>query len=43
LLVRIPEGKRTLVRIRRRLEDNIRMNLKETGWADVDLDACGSV
>jgi hypothetical protein len=31
-----PEGKRPLRRPKRRWEDNIRMDLKETGWEDVD-------
>jgi hypothetical protein len=30
------EGKRSLGRPRRRWEDNIRMDLRETGWEDVD-------
>jgi hypothetical protein len=36
LLVRKPEGKRPLRRPRRRLVDNIRMDLGEVGWGDVD-------
>jgi hypothetical protein len=32
-----PEGKRPLVRPRRRWVDNIRMDLGEVGWGDVDL------
>jgi hypothetical protein len=36
LLVRKPEGKRPLARPRRRWEDNIRMDLGEVGWSDVD-------
>jgi hypothetical protein len=36
LLVRKPEGKRTLGRPRRRWMDNIRMDLGEVGWGDVD-------
>jgi hypothetical protein len=36
LLVREPEGKRPLGRQRRRLVDNIRMDLGEVGWGDVD-------
>jgi hypothetical protein len=31
-----PEGKRPLGRPRRRWEDNIRMDLGEVGWGDVD-------
>jgi hypothetical protein len=36
LLVRKPEGKRPLGRPRRRWVDNIRMDLGEVGWCDVD-------
>jgi hypothetical protein len=36
LLLRKPEGKRPLGRPRRRWVDNIRMNLGEVGWDDVD-------
>jgi hypothetical protein len=36
LLVRKPEGKRPLGRTRRRRADNIRMDLGEVGWGDVD-------
>jgi hypothetical protein len=36
LLVGKPEGKRPLGRPRRRWMDNIRMNLGEVGWGDVD-------
>jgi hypothetical protein len=36
LLVGKPEGKRPLGRPRRRWEDNIRMDLGEVGWGDVD-------
>jgi hypothetical protein len=32
MLVGIPEGKRPLRRTRRKLEDNIRMDLVEIGW-----------
>jgi hypothetical protein len=32
VLVGKPEGKRPLGRPRRRWEDGIRMNLRETGW-----------
>jgi hypothetical protein len=36
LLVGKPEGKRPLGRSRRRWADNIRMDLGEVGWGDVD-------
>jgi hypothetical protein len=36
LLVGKPEGRRPLGRPRRRWVDNIRMNLVEVGWGDVD-------
>jgi hypothetical protein len=36
LLVEKPEGKRPLGRPRRRWVDNIRMDLVEVGWGDVD-------
>jgi hypothetical protein len=36
VLVGKPEGKSTFGRPRRRCENNIRMNLKENGWKDVD-------
>jgi hypothetical protein len=36
LLVGKPEGKRTLERPRRRWVDNIRMDLGEVEWGDVD-------
>jgi hypothetical protein len=36
LLVGKPEGKRPLGRPRRRWADNIRMDLGEVGWGDVD-------
>jgi hypothetical protein len=35
-LVGKPEGKRPLRRPRRRWVDNIRMDLREVGWGDVD-------
>jgi hypothetical protein len=35
-LVGKPEGKKPLGRPRRRLVDNIRMDLGEVGWGDVD-------
>jgi hypothetical protein len=36
LLVGTPEGKRPLGRPRRRWVDNIKMDLGEVGWSDVD-------
>jgi hypothetical protein len=36
ILVGRPEGRRLLGRHRRRWEDNIRINLRETGFGDVD-------
>jgi hypothetical protein len=36
ILVRKAEGKRPLGKPRRRWEDNIRMDLRETGWKGVD-------
>jgi hypothetical protein len=36
LLVGKPEGKKPLGRLRRRWVDNIRMDLGEFGWGDVD-------
>jgi hypothetical protein len=36
LLVRKPEGRRPVGRPRRRWVDNIRMDLVEVGWGDVD-------
>jgi hypothetical protein len=36
ILVERPEGRRPLGKPRRRWEDNIRMNLMETGFGDVD-------
>jgi hypothetical protein len=36
ILLKLPEGKRTLGRPRRRWEDNIRMGLREIGWEGVD-------
>jgi hypothetical protein len=35
-LVGKPEGRRPLGRRRRRREDNIKMNLREIGWCDMD-------
>jgi hypothetical protein len=36
ILVGIPEGRRRLVRPRRRWEDNIKMDLQEVGWEGMD-------
>jgi hypothetical protein len=36
ILVGKPEGKRSLGRPRRRWVDNIKMDLREVGWGDVD-------
>jgi len=36
VLVGTPEGKRPLGRPRRRLEDNIKMNLQKVGWGAMD-------
>jgi hypothetical protein len=36
ILVGKPEGRRTLGRFRRRWEDNMKMDLKEIGFGDVD-------
>jgi hypothetical protein len=36
LLVRKPEGKRPLVRPRRRWVDNIKIDLREIGWNGID-------
>jgi hypothetical protein len=36
VLMRKPEGKSQLKRPRRRWEDGIRMNLRETGWGSVE-------
>jgi hypothetical protein len=36
ILVGKPEGKRSLVRTRRRWEDNIKMDLREILWESVD-------
>jgi len=36
VLVRKPEGKRPLGRHRRRWEDNVRLDLREIGWEDLD-------
>jgi hypothetical protein len=37
LLVGNPEGKRPLGRTKCRWVDNVKMDLGETGWGDVDL------
>jgi hypothetical protein len=36
ILIGKPEGKRPLGRLKRTWEDNIRMDLRETGWEVVD-------
>jgi hypothetical protein len=36
ILVGNPEGKRPLERPRRRWMDNIKMDLRETGWVGID-------
>jgi hypothetical protein len=36
ILVRKPEGKRPLGRVRRRWVDNIKMDLREIGWEGVN-------
>jgi hypothetical protein len=36
ILVGNPEGKRPLRRLRRRWEDNIKMDLREIGWDGMD-------
>jgi hypothetical protein len=36
VLVGRPEGRRPLGRTRRRLEDNIKMDLQEVGWGCMD-------
>jgi hypothetical protein len=36
ILVEIPKGTRSLGRCRLRWQDNIRMDLRETGWEGVD-------
>jgi hypothetical protein len=41
LLVGKPDGKRPLGRPRRRLVDNIKMDLGEVGWGDVDWTCSG--
>jgi hypothetical protein len=42
ILIRKRERKRLLGRPRNCWEDNIRMDLRETGWEDVDWNATGS-
>jgi len=42
VLVGKPEGKRPLVRPRRRWEDNIKMDLQEVGGSHWGLDGVGS-
>ena len=37
VLVGKPEGKRTLVRLRRRWKDNIKLDLQDVGCGDMDL------
>jgi hypothetical protein len=36
ILVRIPEGKRLLKKPRHKWEDNIRMDVRESGWENVE-------
>jgi hypothetical protein len=36
ILVGRPEGRRPLGRLRRRWEDNIKMDVQEVGWGDMD-------
>jgi hypothetical protein len=36
ILVGRPEGMRPLGRLRRRCEDNFKMDLQEVGWGDMD-------
>jgi hypothetical protein len=42
LLVGKPEGKRPLESARRRWEDGIKMDLRETGWEGGGVDSSGS-
>jgi hypothetical protein len=42
LLVGSPEGKRPLGRLRRRWEDNIKMDIQEVGGRSWELDGVGS-
>jgi hypothetical protein len=41
ILVRKPDGKRPLGRPRHRLVDNIKMDLRETGWDGLDCSGSG--
>jgi hypothetical protein len=36
ILVEKPEGKRPLGRLRRMWVDNVKMDLRETGWGDLE-------
>jgi hypothetical protein len=36
ILVERPKGKRPLERPRRRWVDNVKMDLRETGWGDIE-------
>jgi hypothetical protein len=42
VLVRKPEGRRPLGRLKRRWEDDIKMDLREVGWWGHGLDRSGS-
>jgi hypothetical protein len=42
ILVGRPEGKRSLGRPRRRWDDNVKMDLRGTGFAGCGLDSSGS-
>jgi hypothetical protein len=42
ILMGKPVGKRQLVRLRRRLLDNIKMALREIGWVCYEFDCSGS-
>jgi hypothetical protein len=42
VLVRNPEGKRTLFKLRLRWEDNIKLDLQEVGCEAMELDQAGS-
>jgi hypothetical protein len=41
ILVRKPEGKTPLGRLRRRLVNNIKMDLREIGWYGLDQSGSG--
>jgi hypothetical protein len=41
ILIRKSEGKRPLERPGRKLEDNIRVDIKQIGWVDVNSDDIG--